>query len=332
MLKYIIRRILYMIPATFIVSVIVFFIIQLPPGDYLSIYAAKAVKEGETIDKRALERLRAEYGLDKPWYVQYIKWIGGIITKGDFGHSFTYKCSVVSVIKQRIGITITVSLITMLFTYLVALPIGIYSAVKQYSIGDYIVTVIGFLGLAAPNFLFAIILMYLSFKYFGNPLIGLISHEYIESAWTWTKFFDLLKHLVIPIIVIGTAGTCGLIRVLRGQLLDELNKQYVVTARSKGLSEKYLLFKYPVRAALNPIASTIGWSLTSIFTGSTITAIVLNLPTMGPVMYKALLNQDMYLAGSWLLLMTVLTFVGTLISDILLAWLDPRIRYESKGK
>jgi len=229
---------------------------------------------------------------------------------------------------QRFGITIMISLVTMLFTYIVAIPIGIYSAVKQYSIGDYIFTIIGFLGMATPNFLFAIILMYLSFKYFGNPMIGLISPEYIEGAWTLAKFFDLLKHMVIPIIVIGTANTCGLIRIMRGQLLDELNKPYVLTARSKGLPEKKILFKYPVRAAINPIVSTIGWSLTSIFTGSTITAIVLNLPTQGPVMQQALLNQDMYLAGTWLLIMAFLTLVGTLISDILLAWLDPRIRYE----
>jgi peptide/nickel transport system permease protein len=332
MLKYIVRRILYIIPTTFFISIVIFLLIQLPPGDFLSVYTAKAVQEGETIDKQALERLRRDYGLDKPWYVQYFKWISGIITRGDFGYSFTYKRPVISVIKQYMGVTIMVSIVTMIFTYIVAIPIGIFSAVKQYSIGDYIFTIIGFLGMATPNFLFAIILMYLSFKYFGNPMIGLISSEYVESAWTWAKILDLLKHMIIPVIVIGTANTCGLIRIMRGQLLDELNKQYVITARAKGLSERRILFKYPVRAAINPIISTIGWSLTSIFTGSTITAIVLNLPTQGPVMHKALLNQDMYLAGAWLLFMTVLTLLGTLISDLLLAWLDPRIRYERKGK
>ncbi len=328
MLKYILQRIVYIIPVTLVISLIIFFLIQLPPGDFLSVYTAKAVEEGEHIDKQELERLREEYGLDKPWYVQYYKWMEAIILHGDFGYSFTYKQQVSTIIMQRFGITIMISLVTMLFTYIVAIPIGIYSAVKQYSIGDYIFTIIGFLGMATPNFLFAIILMYLSFKYFGNPMIGLISPEYIEGAWTLAKFFDLLKHMVIPIIVIGTANTCGLIRIMRGQLLDELNKPYVLTARSKGLPEKKILFKYPVRAAINPIVSTIGWSLTSIFTGSTITAIVLNLPTQGPVMQQALLNQDMYLAGTWLLIMAFLTLVGTLISDILLAWLDPRIRYE----
>nr|WP_275580739.1 ABC transporter permease [Aquibacillus albus] len=219
----------------------------------------------------------------------------------------------------------------MAFTYLVAIPIGIYSAVKHYSIGDYIASTIGFLGMATPNFLLAIILMYFSYVNFGDPLLGLFSSEYENAAWSWGKVWDLAKHMVIPIIVIGTASTAGLIRIMRGQLLDEINKPNVVTARSKGLSESRILFKYPTRAALNPIVSTFGWTLSNIFTGSTITAIVLNLPIQGPVMYNALLGQDMYLAGTWLLFMAILTVLGTLISDILLAWLDPKIRTEIKG-
>ena len=267
-----------------------------------------------------------DYGLDQPWYVQYYKWITNILFKGDFGYSFMYSRPVTYLVAERMPTTLAVSITTMLFTYIVSIPIGIYSAVKQYSIGDYVATTIGFLGMATPNFLLAIILMFLSLKFFGNPLLGLFSKEFVNAAWSWAKFADMMKHMIIPIIVIGTANTCGLIRIMRGQMLDELDQQYVITARAKGLSERRILWKYCVRAALNPIASSIGWSLTTIFTGSTISAIVMNLPTQGPMLQKALLNQDMYLAGSWLLLMAVLTVIGTLLSDILLAWLDPRIR------
>lgn len=331
MIRYILRRLIIMIPTVLLISVLVFFIIQLPPGDYMSTYAAKMQASGEQFDLQALEELRAQYGFDQPWYIQYGKWMKGIVTKGDFGYSFSYSKPVITVLGQRMKVTLIISLITMLFTYLVSIPIGIYSAVKQYSAGDYFFTIIGFLGMATPNFLFAIILMYLSFKFTGDPLLGLMSSEYADAAWSFAKFMDLLKHMWIPVIVIGTAGTCGLIRTMRGQMLDELDKPYVLTARSKGLSEKRILYKYCVRSALNPIVSSIGWSLTAIFTGSTISAIVMNLPTQGPVLFKALMSQDMYLAGTWLLFMAILTVVGTLISDILLAWLDPRVRFDGKG-
>ncbi|MCK0470215.1 ABC transporter permease [Halalkalibacter sp. APA_J-10(15)] len=331
MFRYIIRRTLLMIPVVFVISLIVFFIIQLPPGDFVSNYAMQMEQEGDVINSEQLERLRDTYGLNEPWYVQYGKWMGGIITRGDFGHSMSYNRPVSEVIQQHMGMTIVVSVASLLFTYFVAIPIGIYSAIKQYSLGDYVFTTIGFIGMATPNFLLAIILMYLSFVYFGDPMLGLQSQEFVDQPWSVAKIMDMLKHLVIPIVVIGTASTCELIRVMRGQMLDEMNKPNVLTARAKGLSEAKALRKYPTRAALNPIISTIGWSLTAIFTGSTITAIVLNLPTQGPVMHRALLGQDMYLAGTWLFFMAIFTVIGTLISDILLAWLDPRIRMERKG-
>ena len=316
-----------MIPTILLISLISFWIIQLPPGDYMTTWAALAEAEGEVVDQLMLEQLREEYGFYEPFFVQYWKWIKKIITEGDFGTSFEWNLKISTVITDRMAMTLVISMTSLLFTYCLAIPIGIYSAVKQYSVGDYVVTVIGFLGMATPNFLLGIILLYASYKITGSPLMGLFSTEYVNAAWSWGKAVDLVKHLIIPTIVIGTAGTCGLIRVMRGQLLDEVKKHYVITARAKGVSEKKLLFKYPVRAALNPIVSTIGWSLTGIFSGSTITAIVLNLQTQGTVLYKALLGQDMYLAGALLFILTILTVIGTLISDILLAWLDPRIRY-----
>ncbi|MCG8571675.1 MAG: ABC transporter permease [Spirochaetes bacterium] len=328
MLQYILKRILIMIPTLLIISFIAFWIIQLPPGDYLTSYIAEMEEQGDIVDPEIIENLRIEYGLDQPFHVQYWKWISGIIFRGDFGYSFENKMKVTVLIKERLYLTIIVSLFSMLFTYAVAIPIGIYSATHQYSIGDYIATFIGFIGLATPNFLLALVLMYLFFIVSGTSLVGLFSPEFIDAAWSLAKFRDMMSHMLIPVIVIGTSGTCSLLRVMRSQLLDELQKQYVITARSKGVDEIKLLWKYPVRASLNPIVSTIGWSLTGIFSGSTITAIVLNLPTQGPVMYRALKSQDMYLAGGFLFILAILTVVGTLISDILLAWLDPRIRLE----
>lgn len=327
MLQYILRRLLIMIPTIFLISLISFWIIQLPPGDYMTTQAALAEAEGEIVDQLMLEQLREEYGFNQPFYIQYGKWLGKLITKGDFGISFEWNLKITTVIKERMAMTLVISVSSLLFTYLLAVPIGIYSAIRQYSFGDYFATIVGFIGMATPNFLLGIILLYASYKITGSPIMGLFSLEYINAPWTWAKIVDLLKHLIIPTIVIGTAGTCGLIRVMRGQLLDEVKKQYVITARAKGVPKGKLLFKYPVRAALNPIVSTIGWSLAGIFSGSTITAIVLNLQTQGTVLYKALLGQDMYLAGALLFILTILTVIGTLISDILLAWLDPRIRF-----
>ncbi|WP_028552955.1 ABC transporter permease [Paenibacillus sp. UNC451MF] len=331
MLPYILRRIVLVIPVVIFISIIVFYIIQLPPGDYVSNYASKMSIAGDVMSQQDMDEMRANLKLDQPWFVQYLLWMKNIIFHFDFGYSFNYNKPVLAVIEQYMALTLIVSLVTMAFTYLVAIPIGIYCAVKQYSAGDYVFSALGFLGMATPHFLMAIILMYLSYEYFGDPLLGLFSSEYVNAAWSLGKVLDLLKHMIIPVVVIGLANTAELIRVMRSQMLDELNKPNVITARSKGLSETRILLKYPTRAAMNPIISTIGWSLTSIFTGSTVTAIVLNLPIQGPVMYNALLAQDMYLAGTWLLFMAVLTVVGTLISDILLAWLDPKIRTEFRG-
>jgi len=330
MLSYIIRRTLYMIPILFIISVISFLLIQLPPGDFLSSYIAQLTQSGAEVDEAVIESLRKQYGLDQPLYIQYLKWVNGIL-HGDFGMSFEWNRPVSALIGERLTLTVIVSLFSVIFTYTIAIPIGIYSATHQYSFGDYAFTFLGFLGLATPNFLLALVLMFLFLKYFNLSAGGLFSPQFIDAVWSWAKIIDMMKHIWIPVIVVGTAGTCGLIRVMRGTLLDELQKQYVITARAKGVLERKLLFKYPVRIAINPVISTIGWTLPGIFSGATITAIVLNLPTTGPLLLNALMAQDMYLAGSFILILAFLTVIGTLISDILLVWFDPRIRYEKKG-
>ena len=329
MLSYVIRRFFYMIVILLLVSIVAFIIIQLPPGDYLNSYIMSLQQSGQTVSEAQIAALRKQYGLDLPIYFQYFKWIWKMLY-GDFGKSFEWNQPVTKLIGERLPLTVMLSLFTLIFTYIVAIPIGIYSATHQYSIGDYSFTVIGFAGLAIPNFLLALILMFIFYKYLGINVGGLFSPEYVEAAWSLAKFRDMLNHLWIPIIVIGTAGTAGLIRVMRGCLLDELKKQYVITARAKGVSERILLFKYPVKVAINPIISTIGWALPAIVSGETITAIVLSLPTTGPLLYRALMSQDMYLAGSTVMLLTFLTVIGTFISDILLVWIDPRIRYEKK--
>jgi len=330
MLSYIIRRSLYMIIILLVVSVTAFIIIQLPPGDYLTTLIERLEAQGIVVDRERMRSLEKQYGLDLPVYGQYFKWMWNML-HGDFGRSFQWNEPVSMLIGERLPLTITISILTLLFVYAVSIPIGIYSATHQYSIGDYTFTVAGFAGLAIPNFLLALVLMFFFYKYFGLSAGGLFSLEYQIAPWSLGKIIDMLKHLPIPIIVIGTAGTAGLIRVMRGCLLDELQKQYVITARAKGVSERGLLFKYPVRVAINPIVSTIGWTLPSIVSGETITAIVLSLPTTGPLLFRALIAQDMYLAGSTVMFLTFLTVIGTLISDILLVWIDPRIRYEKEG-
>ncbi len=312
------------------VSVVSFIIIQLPPGDYLTYYMQRLKASGVEVGEAQIRSLEKQYGLDLPVYAQYFKWMWKML-HGDFGRSFQWNRPVSELIAERLPLTVTISILTLFFIYAVAIPIGIYSATHQYSIGDYGFTVFGFAGLATPNFLLAIILMFVFYKYFGLSAGGLFSVEYQIAPWSVGKFLDMLKHLPIPIIVIGTAGTASLIRVMRGCLLDELGKQYVITARAKGVAERALLFKYPVRVAVNPIISTIGWTLPRIVSGETITAIVLSLPTTGPLLFSALLAQDMYLAGSTIMFLSSLTVIGTLISDILLVWVDPRIRYEKKG-
>lgn len=328
MLQFILRRVFYLIPTLIAISVVMFIIIQLPPGDYLTTLTAAMASQGESVDQAALVALKERYGLGQPIYVQYWKWISNIVLQGDFGRSFAYNLPVASLLWERLGLTLVLSVCSLFFVWIIAFPVGVYSAVKQYSPGDYIATFLGFIGVAVPNFLLALVLMYIAFKYFNQSVGGLFSPEYQEAPWNWDKVLDLLSHLWIPIIIVGTEGTAGLIRIMRANLLDELRKPYVVTARAKGLPEWKLLLKYPVRVALNPFISTVGWVLPGLVSGSAIVSIVLSLPTTGPILLRALLSQDMYLAGSFLLMLSVLTVIGTLLSDLLLAWLDPRIRYE----
>lgn len=328
MTRFIIKKLLIMALTVFLISLAVFFIITLPPGDFMTNYVGRMLAAGERVNQEEIEALRRTYALDQPFIIQFWSWFSRIIFKGDFGYSFSLSMPVTAVIKAYIGPTMALSITTMLFTYLIAIPVGIYSAVHQYSLGDYLFTTVCFLGQAVPNFLMAILLMFIAFRLTGDTMLGLFSPKYQNASWSWAKVGDLLKHCIIPVLVIGLNNTCGLIRTMRSQMLDELNKNYVMTGKAKGMKAAAIRYKYCVRAAVNPIAASIGWSLVNIFTGTTITAIVLNLPSMGTVMYNALINQDMYLAGSWLFLMAIATVIGTFISDVLLAWLDPRARKE----
>lgn len=329
MWNYALRRFVYMFATLALLSVVVFAIIQLPPGDYLTTYIAAQQSQGNSLDEADIAALRRQYGLDGGFFEQYWKWITNFV-QGDMGRSFEWNQPVTRLLEERLPLTIILSVSTLLFVYVVAIPIGIYSALNQYSVGDYLASTIGFIGLAIPNFMLALLIMYFLFKFFGISAGGLFSDEYAMAPWSLGKVVDLVSHLWTPIFVIGTAGTAGLIRVMRGSLLDELGKQYVVTARAKGVRERRLIFKYPVRIAVNPIISTIGWQLPNIVSGETIVAIVLSLPTTGPLLYRALLAQDMYLAGSIVLMLGVLTLIGTFISDVLLVVVDPRISFEKK--
>jgi peptide/nickel transport system permease protein len=307
-------------------TIVSFAIIVLPPGDYLSSYVANLQAQGEQVSEDQIAALERAYGLGQPIHVQYWKWVSNIVTDGNLGRSFAWREPVSELILDRLPATLLVSLGSTLLVYALAIPIGVFSAVKQYSIGDYIATFIGFIGIAVPNFLLALIAMLYFYKTFGVSIGGLYSQDMQTAPWSWEKFLDLLIHLPVPLIVIGVAGTASIIRVMRATLLDELNKPYVETARAKGVSEWRLVLKYPVRVALNPIASTIGWLLPAMFSGATITAIVLNLPTVGPLLLESLLTEDMFLAAGILLILTALTIIGTFISDLVLMWLDPRIR------
>lgn len=338
MALFVYKRLLTFIPILLIMSLVIFFIIQLPPGDYLTTYIAGLKAEGVMVEESMIASLKEDFGLDQPWYVQYFKWIWNILTRFDFGYSFEYGQPAWTVISAVLPMTIVVSLSTMLFNYFVGIPIGIYSAVKQYSVGDYVFTFIGFLGMAVPNFLFAILLMYATYMWTGTAFIGLYSEEILLGLNKGTlQWYDLLVRgdfwgrMVIPIVVIGTSGTCGTLRSMRAQMLDELGKQYVLSARAKGVSERRIVYKYCLRAALNPTVSGLSGVLASIFSGSTISAIVMNLQILGPRLYAALKAQDMYLAGTILLVMGFLIVLGTLLSDILLAWLDPRIRFSGRS-
>lgn len=326
MLQFLARRLLSMVLTLFAVSFVAFAIIQLPPGDYLTSYMASLASTGDQVDPRVIENLRRQYGLGEPYLVQYWKWLTGIL-QGNFGASFEWKRPVVDLIWGRLGNSILLEGIAVLVMWLVALPIGVYAAVRKYSLGDYLATVFGFLGLAVPNFLFALVLMYLAYVWFGTTMGGLFSQSFENAHWSLPRLWDFLAHAWAPVIVLATAGTAQLIRVMRANLLDELKKPYVTTARSKGLPEWKVILKYPVRVALNPLVSTIGWLLPTLVSSSVIVSVVMNLPTAGPMLLRSLTSQDMYLAGAIILLLGVLTVVGTLISDLLLAWIDPRIRH-----
>ncbi|MEM7225068.1 MAG: ABC transporter permease [Pseudomonadota bacterium] len=327
MLAYTVRRILIMIPTLLAISVIVFLIIQLPPGDYLDIYINEIISRGDSPDMAKIEWLRKEYGLDRPIYEQYAIWVFGLL-QGDLGFSFEYELPVSDVVGDRLWLSFLVAFTTIIFTYAMSFPIGIYSAVRQYSIGDYAFSFLGFLGLATPNFLLALVLLYLANVWFGTSIGGLMSEEYIGQPWSWGKVVSVLEHLWVPVIVIGTSGTAGMIRRLRANLLDELQRQYVVTGRAKGLTPGKLLIKYPLRMAINPFIADIGSLLPQVVSGAAIVSIVLNLPTTGPMLVDALRSQDMYLAGSFLMFLALLTVIGVFLSDLLLAVLDPRIRLE----
>jgi peptide/nickel transport system permease protein len=330
MLRFIGNRLLAMVLTLWAVSFVAFAIIQLPPGDYLTTYVATLSANGDRVDPATIEALRRQYGFGEPYFVQYWKWISGILTRGDFGQSFEWKAPVTTLIWGRLGNSILVEGLAVLVMWFIALPIGIYVAVKKYSLGDYLATVAGFIGLAIPNFLLALLLMYLSFVWFGTTIGGLFSPEFESARWSIPRVMDFLSRAWAPVLVLATAGTAELIRILRANLLDELKKPYVTTARAKGLPEWKVILKYPVRVALNPLVSTIGWLLPALVSSSVIVSVVLNLPTAGPLLLRSLTSQDMYLAGAIIMLLGVLTVIGTLISDLLLAWIDPRIRFGGK--
>jgi peptide/nickel transport system permease protein len=327
MLRFIAKRVLFMIPTLIAISIVTFTLIHLPPGDFVTSLAASASAAGNTVDPATLAQLRHEYGLDQSILVQYWLWISKIVFHGDFGRSFDWKAPVSDLLWGRLGLTMVLSFTALAVTWIIAFPIGIYSAVRKYSIGDYAATFLSFIGLAIPNFVLALILMYISLRFFNMSVGGLFSPQYQDAPWTADKISDLTQHMIIPVIVLSGAGIASLVRIMRANLLDELYRPYVITARAKGLPEWWLTLKYPVRAALNPFVSTIGWALPELVSGGTVTAIVLNLPTTGPLLLRALISQDVYLAGSMIMMLSVLTVIGTLISDLLLAWLDPRIRY-----
>ncbi|TSD89909.1 ABC transporter permease [Mycobacterium sp. KBS0706] len=328
MLRFIAKRLLWMVPALFAVSFLAFVLIQLPPGDFVTSYVATLAASNEIVDQNAAAALRERFGLNDPMLVQYAKWIGGIITRGDFGLSFEWQQPVSDLIWERMALTLVLTLATLIATWAIALPIGVYSAVRKYSIGDYIVTTISFAGLAIPSFLLALVLMYVAAIEFGQDVSGLFSPEFEKAPWSIAKTWNLLQHLWIPVLILAVSGTASLIRVMRANMLDEIHKPYVTTARAKGLSEFRLLLKYPVRVALNPFISTLAWLLPNLVSGSIVVAIVLNLPTAAPLLLQSLMAQDMYLAGAFVLLICALTLIGSLISDILLALVDPRIRLE----
>jgi len=328
MISYIIKRIFYLFPLTILISILSFIIIQLPPGDYVTEWEYNMIAQGYNPTEEEILMLKERYHLDKTYVEQYIRWMSNIVFYGDFGVSFTYNKPVSDILNERVPRTIAISLGAILVQWIIAVPIGIFSAVRKYSMFDYIFTFIGFIGISIPGFMFAIILVYLVYVNTGYAITGLYSEKFRNAPWDINKFYDLMKNISIPLIVLGSSGAAVIIRILRSSMLDELEKQYVTTARSKGMSEIKILFKYPFRIAINPLISTIGWLLPAAVGGEVVISKVLNMPTTGPVLLKALMGEDMYLAGGILFILSILTIIGTLISDILLAILDPRIRYE----
>jgi len=325
--RYVLKRLALLPVLLFLFSVTVFAIVQAPPGDFLTTYVATLASSGSSISAEQIEALRSEYGLDRPIWVQYLRWMQNLLT-GNLGLSLEYQRPNAELIGERLVLTVVLALFAFAITWIVAVPAGIYSAMHPRSVVDYLLTVLNYVGVATPNFMLALVLMWGAFAYFGLSVTGLFSSDFVEAPWSWARVLDLLKHVWLPAVVLGVAGTARLTRVMRANLLDELHKPYVTTARAKGLSEWRLVLRYPARLALNPLVSTIGWYLPLLFSGSLIVATVMNLPNIGPLLLRALINQDMYLAGSILLIYCFLTIVGTLISDILLAWLDPRIRLD----
>ena len=328
MILYIIKRIIYLFPLAILISILSFIIIQLPPGDYVTEWEYNMIAQGYNPTEEEILMLKERYHLDKTYVEQYVRWMSNIIFYGDFGVSFTYNKPVSDILSERVPRTIAISLGAILVQWIIAIPIGIFSAIRKYSIFDYIFTLIGFIGISIPGFMFAIVLVYLVYVNTGYAITGLYSEPFRNAPWDINKFYDLMKNISIPLIVLGSSGAAVIIRILRSSMLDELEKQYVTTARSKGMSEIKILFKYPFRIAVNPLISTIGWLLPAAVGGEVVISKVLNMPTTGPVLLKALMGEDMYLAGGILFILSILTIIGTLISDILLAMLDPRIRYE----
>jgi peptide/nickel transport system permease protein len=327
MAQYILKRLLLLPLLIFIFSVIAFALIQAPPGDFVTSYIAELAASGSATEQAQIDALRQQYGLDQPLYIQYFKWVGNML-QGDLGVSLDWRKSNLELISERLLLTLMLGAFTLVITWSIAIPIGIYSATRQYSFFDYFFTVFNYIGVATPTFMTALILMWVAFKYFGASVTGLFSPEYVDAAWSWARFVDLLSHLWLPALILALDGTARLARIMRANLLDELKKPYMEMARAKGMSEWRLILKYPVRLAFNPLISTLGWYLPLLFSGSLIVATVLNLPTIGPLLLRALIVQDMFLAGAIILIYCLLAIVGTLVSDILLAWLDPRIRME----
>lgn len=327
MLVFILKRLLVLPLLMFVFSVVSFILIQAPPGDFVSSYVAELAASGSSMDQIQIDALRKLYGLDQPVYMQYFKWIFRML-QGDLGISLDFQKPISELIGERLMLTVILGLATLIFTFAIALPIGIISATHQYSFFDYFFTVLNYVGVATPTFMTALILMWLAFSNFGITITGLFSAEFEDVPWSMARAWDLAKHLWLPMVILGLDGTARLARILRANLLDELNKPYMEMARAKGMSEWRLVLKYPLRLAINPLVSSLGWYLPLIFSGSLIVATVLNLPTIGPLLLRSLISQDMFLAGTIVLTYFGLAVIGTLLSDILLAWLDPRIRME----